>query len=85
MDIGQSEKQCARFTSDFVDWNISVSDFMDFCGDFSELMKNKKVSQGSINFFSNVLALFLWSDNYLDDYDKVKFLIEKYLEAMEAQ
>ena len=85
MDIKQAEKQFAKFTSDDTEGHLDVSDFMDFCNNFANLMEQKKMPQGSINLFSNVIALFLWSDDYLAEYNKVEFIIEKYLEIMKNQ
>jgi len=39
MDIEQAEEQFAKFTSGAIDGNLNVSDFMDFCDNFIELMK----------------------------------------------
>ncbi len=85
MDIEQAEKQLAKFSNDTSDGHLSVADFMDFCDNFINLMKKEKLSQGRINLFTSVLALFLWSDKYLLDFNKVEFIIEKYIEVMKYQ
>jgi hypothetical protein len=85
MDIKQAEEQFAKFTHDVTEGHLNVADFMDFCDNFIELMKKKKLSQDRINLLTSVLALFLWSDDYLQDYNNMEFLIGKYLELMNNQ
>jgi hypothetical protein len=81
MNIEQAEKQFAIFNSN-ADEHLNVSEFIDFCDDFINLMERKEMPPSSIDLLTNVLALFIWSDNYLTDYSKIEFLIEKFLETM---
>ena len=85
MNLKQAEKQFADFTNDVIKEHLNSYDFTEFCINFLDLMEREKIPTGGINLFANLSALYLWSENYMVEYGKIEFFIQKYLDMMKSQ
>lgn len=84
MNIEQAEKRLSSFNSNLINGGVNVHDVVEFCMDFSDLMKKQKMSSGNESLFANLSALFIWSGDYLKTAEMFFEIIEKYIDRMKS-